>query len=120
MEKIHEFLIPIRTISEANTSEHWSKKSVRKKKQAYWVRIFMKGSSAQPPCHIKLTRIAPRRLDDDNNTMALKYVRDAIADQINPGLAPGRADDSCHGITWEYDQEKGIPKSYGVKIEIFK
>ncbi len=47
--------------------------------------------------------------------MAFKYVADAIADQLIPGLRPGMADDDPR-ITWEYAQEKA--KKLGVRIEI--
>lgn len=116
----HTFTIPIRTVSEANSSEHWSKKSARHKKQKKWVRIYMNGKGIHPPCHIKLTRIAPRKLDkDDNLPTSFKYIKDYIADVIKPGLAPGRADDD-ETITWDYAQEKGLPNTYGFRVEISK
>jgi len=66
---------------------------------------------------IKLIRISPRKLDaKENLPMAFKYVADAIADLIYPGLQPGRADDN-YLMKWEYDQEKG-PGS--IRIELYK
>jgi hypothetical protein len=68
------------------------------------------------PCHIVLTRIGKKKLDSDNLPMSMKWVRDAVADQLIPGLLPGRADDDSR-ITWDYAQE--IAKEYAVRIEIF-
>ena len=68
------------------------------------------------PCHIKLTRIGKRYLDSDNLPMSMKYIRDAIADQIFPGLAPGQADND-ERLSWEYNQTKG--KECEVIITVF-
>jgi len=57
------------------------------------------------PCKIVLTRVSPRSLDTDNLPCAFKWIRDAIADLIIPGLAPGRADGD-ELIEWVYEQEK--------------
>ena len=50
--------------------------------------------------------------------MSFKSIKDYIADKLRPNLAPGRADDDKL-LTWSYDQEKGAPKTYGVKIIIY-
>lgn len=120
MDKVFQADIPLRIISEANASEHWSKKHKRHKKQKGFVNLYCKWiASIKPPCLIKLTRISPRKLDKDENLpMAFKYIKDAIADLIHPGLAPGRADDD-DSISWEFAQEKGDPKTYSIKIEVF-
>lgn len=61
-----------------------------------------------------MTRIGKRKMDFDNLVSSLKYVRDAIADFIFPGLPPGRADD--HPLLfWEYRQK--IDKKYSVQID---
>ena len=117
-----EFIIPLTRgliVSEANTSEHWSKKSARHKIQRMLINAYMnKQQRPNPPCIITLTRIAPRFLDEgDNLPMAFKSLRDAIAAFIYPGLAAGRADDS-NKLEWKYKQEKGKVKEYGLKVEI--
>ena len=61
----------------------------------------------QLPCTVTLRRCGKRDLDDDNLTGALKYVRDAIAEYLIPGLAPGRADNDRR-IAWKYDQEHSV------------
>jgi hypothetical protein len=117
-----EFIIPLTRgliVSEANTSEHWSKKSARHKMQRMLINAYMnKQQRPQLPCTITLTRIAPRFLDEgDNLPMAFKSLRDSIADYIFPNKAAGRADDSKE-LTWKYKQEKGKVKEYALKVEI--
>lgn len=113
-----EFITPIITVSEANSSEHWLKKSKRHKLQKKWIWIYWKKQNytVKTPCVITLTRIGGRKLDvGDNLPMSLKYVRDAISEMIHPNLPPGKADDDPL-ITWLYNQEPGDFK--GVKINI--
>jgi len=110
--------LPLKTVSEANSSEHWSKKAKRHRVQAFFVRMAFHTlkSPISLPCCVKMTRLGGRGLDaKDNLPMAFKYVADAIADQLIPGLRPGMADDDPR-ITWEYAQEKA--KKQGIRIEI--
>jgi hypothetical protein len=66
-----------------------------------------------PPLVITMTRIAPRELDGDNVTTAMKPVRDGIADGL------GLTDDAeRNGLRWECRQMRGMPKEYGLRIEI--
>lgn len=116
----YEWTIPIKLDSVANKQEHWSKAYSRSKKQK--IRIKMLFLAERPvislPAHIKLTRIAPRALDhQDNLRMANKAILDEICNLIIPGLAAGRAD-SDPRLTFEYAQERGKPKEYALKIEI--
>ena len=108
--------IPLATVSEANSTEHWQVKAKRHRTQKATVAYFLATiiHEVALPVRVTLTRISQRKLDDDNLRFALKYIRDAVADQLHPGLAPGRADDKVD-IEWCYAQAKG-PK--GVKIEI--
>lgn len=119
MNKIIDWQLPIKTVSEANCSEHWSKKFRRhkqQKKQIWWA-FKGEGTNCHPPCHVKLTRISLRSLDEgDNLPCAFKWIRDQIATELNGVQAYGRADDD-ERITWEYAQEKGKPQA--VRIEIF-
>lgn len=111
--------IYIKTVSEANSSEHWTKKSKRHKSQKRFIRLWSLENNIKAttlPCTIRLTRLAPGNLDaDDNLRMAFKWIKDFIADEILPGQAPGRAD-SDKRITWEYSQEKSV--IYAIRIEI--
>ncbi len=64
-----------------------------------------------------MVRISPRRLDFDNLVGSLKWVRDALAESLISGLAPGRADEDQR-IKWDYGQEKGKVREYAIRIEI--
>ena len=118
MKKI-EWTLPIKILSEANNTDHWTKKRKRITLQHKWIWHTWNNSQQdiQMPCLIILTRIAPRELDYDNLVHAFKHIRDAVANICYPGLAPGQAD-SKKDLSWEYKQEKGSPKEYAVKIEI--
>jgi hypothetical protein len=126
------FSIPIKTISEANCSEHWTAKSKRHRQQALFTRLAFKKhvSEAIPiPCTITLTRVASKSLDSDNLQMAFKWIRDEVADIVFPEYVAetfisktgkfislkGRNDDRP-GLTWKYDQKKG--KGYSIIISI--
>jgi hypothetical protein len=64
------------------------------------------------PLLVRITRIAQRRLDDDNMSGGCKQLRDAIASAF------GRQGDSeTDGLWWEYRQEKG---PYEIVIEVFE
>lgn len=120
MDKIISWHLPIKTASEANSSEHWSKKWKRHKTQKKWVKAFFLKDRPKIdlPVHVVLTRIAPRLLDShDNLPASLKWIADEIAANIIPGKKSGRADDSKE-ISWEYRQEQRSPFQYGVQIEI--
>lgn len=109
--------IPIRTVSESNCSQHWSKKHKRHQQQQFFVKMAL-GTTPQKiglPCSIKVVRIANRKLDYDNLVSSQKWVVDAICDCITPGLKPGRADGDDR-ISVSYSQEKG--NRQGVRIEI--
>jgi hypothetical protein len=119
------FTIPIRTISEANRSrqEHWGKASKRVKGQREAVgwcwqtipqaqRLDIAGAVDNGGLMVKLIRVAPRDLDDDNLARSLKAVRDQVAKQL-------AIDDADPRLTFQYGQERGTKaKEYGVRVEI--
>ena len=121
--------LPIRTVSEINCSQHWTKKQVRHKQQQFFVRALFRheGREITLPCTVKLTRLSPRTMDDDNLPTSMKYIRDEIAEQLTgkggfyvtrAGLRKsikGHADNDKR-IHWEYAQEKA--KTHGVRSEI--
>ncbi len=122
--------LPLTTVSEANSSEHWTKSSKRHRQQQFFVRAMFHGLKKEIPlpCKITLTRLNSRALDDDNNVSAMKWIRDEISECIFPEkrkavmtgkgkIRPikGRADDDPR-LHWEYAQEKS--KSIGLRIEI--
>jgi hypothetical protein len=108
--------IPIRTVSEANRSrhEHWGTKSrrVKAQRQACYAATWNAIDYPQDlPCTVYLTRISPRKLDDDNLRGALKACRDGVADAIG-------VDDGDERVTWDYSQRRGKPKEYAVEVTV--
>src|SRR5438445_8401045 len=114
MKKILDVKLPkLHTVSELNrANENRFVKQKRHKNQQFEVMFTLRNHIKEypTPCLIKLTRIAPRKLDvHDNLPSSFKWIVDTIAKQI--GLHDN--DDSLH---WRYDQEKGKPKEYAIKI----
>ncbi len=123
--------IPLKTTSEANSSEHWTKASKRHRHQQFFIRALFNGFPLPIPipCEITLTRIAERMLDaHDALPMAFKWIVDEIGAQLFPEKVvtykkkngryaknKGHAD-SDPRVTWKYAQEKG--RIQGVRIEI--
>ena len=64
------------------------------------------------PCKVTLTRIAPRKMDShDNLRAAMKPIVDTLAAIIG-------VDDGDPQVTWDYDQARGEPRTYAVRVEI--
>lgn len=111
--------IPYKLPSEANLSDHWTKKMKRKKKlQGLLLAYLPDLKQIKLPCEIILTRISPRSLDYDNLVYAFKPCLDKVCSLLIPGLAPGRADGDPRIKNIIYKQEKGNKKEYAIKIEI--
>lgn len=68
------------------------------------------GMEKRLPLVVKMTRVSPRMLDDDNLRGALKSIRDGVADRL-------RIDDRDPRVKWEYDQRFGAPKQHMVVLE---
>jgi hypothetical protein len=110
-----EFYAPIKTVSEANQSEHWREKYRRKKAQqremnAEWLRA-VKGRKVQLPCTVRFLRIGPKRLDKDNLSGCFKHLQDEVARMLG-------VDDGGNLVTWEYDQCAIGERSYNVKVQV--
>jgi hypothetical protein len=71
----------------------------------------LRAEGVRLPVDVTITRVAPRRLDDDGLSAAAKSVRDGIADAF--GIP-----DNDPRISWRYDQAKGEPKQYATRITI--
>lgn len=100
-----------------NLREHWGTKAARVKQQRGWVRLAMArwrgrlmdlAETCASLLVVRLTRIAPRELDDDGNVAAFKAIRDEVAELAG-------VDDGSPVWRWEYAQEKGKP---AVRIEV--
>lgn len=111
-----EMVVPLITISEANTYEHWTKSAARHKKQKGIIKLYwMQIRNMVPPLPIKmqLIRLAPRKLDFVNLCMSMKWIEDSICEELTGNYVPGRADGDPR-IKTSFSQEKS--KEYGVKI----
>lgn len=100
--------------SETNQREHWASKARRVKAQRQHVAWAFKAERPdrpELPVIVKLTRIAPRRLDDDNLRAAFKAVRDQVAEWLG-------VDDADPQVEWHYEDRNGAPKEKRVLIEI--
>lgn len=109
--------LPIRLISEMNTSEHWTKYAKRNKAQqaevtAEWYRLT-RNAVIGFPCVVRLTRIGKKRMDSDNLISSGKHIRDAICNCL------GVDDGDEARVTFEYYQELSSYQ-YGVRIEVRK
>ena len=116
--KLISLTLPIRTVSEANSQEHWTKKHRRHKKQKnnlFFAYLEIK-QFVKYPCTLTFIRYAPKMLDKhDNLPMSMKWLCDAICAEITGEHRPGLAD-NFEGLTIKYDQVKS--KQYAVKIII--
>ncbi len=110
--------LPILTVSEGNCSESWKVRHVRHKIQKQEVALSLRclKERIKRPCSLLLTRVAPKALDvHDNLPMSLKYVCDAVCEEITGDYRPGHAD-NARDIEIKYSQEKS--QLYGVRITI--
>lgn len=108
--------LPIRTVSEANSHEHWRFRQRRAKAQRAHAGMAMFGLPQSQrigllPCTVKLTRISSGMLDSDNLPPSMKHVRDGIADAFG-------INDRDPRIEWKYDQERGKRGQFAVRVEI--
>jgi hypothetical protein len=112
-----EFTAPVRIESEANTRCHWAARKKRFDEQRMVTRCAMRNCGTHPGfvigrnATVTLTRVGPRRLDDDNLAGGFKAVRDEIARILN-------VDDGDPRVTWRYEQERGAPKQYAIRVKI--
>jgi hypothetical protein len=109
--------LPIKTVCELNSREHWAaihrrKKAQREEVRAEWINA-VKGKRVRLPCVVTLTRIAPKLLDEgDNLSSAFKAVRDEVAAML-------RADDAPFSpVIFDYRQEAIGEHKYRVIISI--
>lgn len=113
--------VPIRIISEPNVPLHWAKRRKMHKSHETCVNTFFSRhidfSKIKLPIRFTLTRVGPRKLDDDNLIASLKHVRDHLTSKVFPEKARGQGDGGTE-IQWAYSQEKGPPKTYGLKIKL--
>jgi hypothetical protein len=112
-----DFLVPgLKTVSEMNQREFWAARLRRKKDQQEQVAVAMlnalRGRKVELPCVVKLTRIGPKKMDNDNLAGALKHCQDQVARQL--GVDDG---DESKVIFLHYQMPIGS-RDYAVKVEI--
>jgi len=122
MKKVLEFIIPFEIVSAANKKalnfyvDH-SKRILDREAGQKLTRSAMHREEFYPAVNevltVKLIRISPGKLDDDNLPFAFKGLRDGIADAL------WRKNDSDYFI-WEYDQDKHINDCKCAIVEIWK
>lgn len=106
------YTLPLRIVSVANLREHWRTKAQRAKAHREAVRLTCGWLATHPlPVTVRLVRIAPRPLDDDNLRTAFKSTRDGVADVLG-------VKDNDPRVRWEYGQERGRPKEYAARVVI--
>lgn len=112
--------MPIHTVSEnAYRGMNRFVKAEKTKKQRENVKLLLRQLRAVPRVvngqpnryEVKLVRISPGELDDDNARGAMKAIRDEVAEWI--GL-----DDRDPLIVWKYGQEKAERGTCGVRVEV--
>ena len=113
-----EFEAPLRLKTQTNQSANWRVRAREVKKLRHaigllWMSVRFPGGKVpsrelRPPFVVSLTRIGPRRIDDDNLASSFKAVRDQIAAQL-------AIDDGSFLITWIYAQEKG---AHGIRVRV--
>src|SRR5215470_11536618 len=112
------FTVDAKVLSEANTREHWGKKFKRKKEQqdalrkAWKLAIKKMPRPVAVPCVVRLIRIGPRRMDDDNLANGFKGMRDGVAHELG-------IDDGSELVRWEYAQVPIGKTMYLVRVEIY-
>lgn len=105
----YSFEVPVKTASTSNLREHPMARYRRTDAQKAATRRRCPKWTVGPLLVVRLTRVSPRELDDDNVRGALKSVRDAVATWL-------RVDDASPLVRWEYAQEKGkVPL---VRVEV--
>ena len=104
----------MRTVSEANTHEHWRGRQARARRQRGGTKLRLLLALPRRVREVEraaahFVRFGPGKLDGDNLQSAIKHIRDGVADAV--GL-----DDGDERWTWTYEQERA-PK-WGVRIEL--
>ena len=111
--------LPARLVSESNAHEHWRHRSNRAKSQRQLVATCLNLSVGKPellrclgPLDVKITRLAPRLLDQNNYQTSVKHVQDGIAAWLQID------DRHIELVRYIVMQEKS--KYYGVRIDIWR
>lgn len=109
----------------ANARLHWAHKARTVKAQRHTTALHLRARGAaflrewgvmRPNENLRLectlTRVAPKRLDDDNLAAAFKAVRDQVAAECG-------IDDGSKRWDWKYSQEAGAP-AIRIRLEVLQ
>lgn len=116
------FDLPIRLKSRANdhTSNHWGKRSKTTEKQHGYVKMILSRDRTYLRTRLRLAglvvrmvRVAPLSLDDDNLAHAFKAIRDGIALELG-------INDRDERIAFVPDEERGRARQYAVRLEFYE
>jgi len=109
-EGVSVFYPGLRLASVANLRDHWLTRHRRVKAERGRVTAGLLGCPRPKTERLRvlLERQGPRRWDDDNNTMSLKAVRDAVAAWLG-------IDDGDSRVRYEALQRQ-TPRAWGVRI----
>ena len=109
--RVSTWVLPIRTRSAPNLREHWAVRARRTRDERAVVAFLMANVRlvVGTPHAVLMTRLGPRRMDDDNATAGCKAVRDEIANLLG-------IDDGDKRVTWDVQQEKA--KDYALRVEV--
>jgi hypothetical protein len=114
---VADVTVPVRLVSESNQREHWAVKRRRRVNQQFATYICLCGAIADVaersvcrPLTVTLTRIGPRRMDEDNNVGSFKHVQDSVARFF------GVDDGDRKAVRWKYAQEIGKPAEVRIHI----
>ena len=99
----------LRLVSEANARGSWHGGATRAARQRSIVALVFRTLRCAVPCNVRIVRIAPSRLDDDNLARAAKAVRDELASWLG-------VDDRDERVSWTVAQTKGGVREYAVRV----
>ena len=110
------FAVPIDPRGGLNAREHWRQRDRRVRGERNAVAAYAplpwqwrELRKEAERFNVTLTRVAPRKLDDDNWVGRAKGVRDEVARLLG-------IDDGDERLTWQYRQERGKPREKSVLV----
>ena len=113
--------LSLRIVSEANRRDHWRVKAARTQLHRISAQCafdyhrnpgaLIRAGVPVSGLTVTMTRIAPRRLDDDNLASGFKAVRDGVAAWLG-------IDDGSPLIRWVCAERKGPPKGYAAEVVV--
>ena len=104
--------LPLRLASEANARGSWHAGAARARLARAQVNAALRRAEPGPlplPVVVRITRVGPRRLDDDNLARSAKALRDGVADWLG-------CDDGDPRVSWHYAQ--AVAREYRVVVTV--